>query len=61
MLEYKSESQSRKGTFSKNALKRGEFQVVKMITCPGLLFENVFYSPLFEAFFFEKVPFLDPH
>ena len=40
---------SRKGTFSKNASKRGEFQIVKKTTCPVLLFENLFYSPLFEA------------
>ena len=51
---------SRKGTFSKNASKRGEFQIVKKTTCPVLLFENVCYSPLFEAFL-EKVPFLETH
>ena len=34
---------SRKGTFSKNASKRGEFQIVKKTTCPVLLFENVCY------------------
>ena len=49
---------SRKGTFSKNASKRGEFQIVKKTTCPVLLFENVCYSPLLEAFL-EKVPFLE--
>ena len=38
-------------TFSENASKRGEFQIVKKMTCPVLLFENVFYSPLFEALF----------
>ena len=30
------------------------------MTCPVLLFENVFYSPLLEAFL-EKVPFLETH
>jgi len=43
----------------KNASKRGEFLIVKKTTCLVLLFENVFYSPLFEAFSFKKVPFLE--
>ena len=37
--------------FQKNAPKRGEFQKVKKTTCLVLLFENVWYSPLFEALF----------
>ena len=49
-----------KALLKKNASKRGKFQIVKKTTCLVLLFENVFYSPLFEAFF-EKVPYLDPH
>ena len=35
----------------KNASKRGELKVVKKMTCLVLLFENVCYSPLFEALF----------
>ena len=35
--------------FKKNVSKRGEFQIVKKTTCPVLLFENVCYSPFFEA------------
>ena len=40
-----------KALFQKNASKRGEFQIVKKTTYPDLLFENVCYSALFEAFF----------
>ena len=43
-----------------DTMKRGEFQILKKTTCPVLLFENVCYSPLFEAFL-EKVPFLETH
>ena len=49
-----------KAFFQKNASKMGDFQIVKKTTCPVLLFENVCYSPLFEAFL-EKVPFLETH
>ena len=43
-----------KALFQKNASKRGEFQIVKKTTCPVLLFENVCYSPLFEALFWKS-------
>ena len=40
-----------KALFQKNASKKGEFQIVKKTTFPVLLFKNVCYSSLFEAFF----------
>ena len=40
-----------KALLKKTASKRGEIQIVKKTTCLVLLFEDVCYSPLFEALF----------
>ena len=53
-LKSLNEWDSRKGTFQKNASKRGEFQIVRKMTCPVLLFKNVCYSPLFETLFWKS-------
>ena len=49
-----------KALFQKNASKRGEFQIVKKTNFPVLLFENVYYSPLFEALFGKSAVYRPP-